>query len=405
MIFLALSLIVAITRYRLYDINLFIHRSIVYAGIGLALGLLFILEFVVVKEVLQFYLQESRPSISLLIPALLTGALFNPVRYRVQNIIDRRFYRLRFNLHQLEQRQHELQQHKVGRFIGYTIAGFHLTQMLGRGGMGEVYKGVKNSMEQTGTTQKSITTPSIEGADNTAAVKILTLDYSLNDEVFRQRFKREAQMTAALNHSHIVKLYDYGESDGLFYLLLEYVDGRSLDVVLRESGKLTLNDIRPIIAQVADALDTAHAQGFIHRDIKPANIILRRTRRADDVDAVLTDFGVAKMIGGTTDITGSDAVGTVQYMAPEQIEYSGTIDHRADIYALGVVLYELLTGECPFKGTPGQILFAHLHQPIPNPSSIYSNFPIEAASTIMRAMAKEPEERFSSARELVNALM
>jgi serine/threonine-protein kinase len=150
---------------------------------------------------------------------------------------------------------------------------------------------------------------------------------------------------------------------------------------------------------IGAALDAAHQQGFVHRDLKPGNIMIRPNGQA-----VLMDFGVTKMTDASSSLTGTGALGTIDYMAPEQIMSAKEVDHRADIYALGVMLYEMMTGERPFKGGPAQVMFAHIQQPPPDPRDINAEIPRHIARAIMQAMSKNPEERFQSAGEFAAAL-
>jgi serine/threonine protein kinase len=167
--------------------------------------------------------------------------------------------------------------------------------------------------------------------------------------------------------------------------------------------QLPFEEVLPVLGNLADAMNTAHAQGYVHRDIKPANIMLRQGKDSA-VEAVLMDFGIAKLIESSTTLTGSGAAGTIDYMAPEQIMNSRLVDHRADIYALGVVLYEVLTGTTPFHGTAGQVLFAHIQQPPPHICDVMPDIPDYIGDAIDRALAKDPAARFPNARAFLDAL-
>jgi serine/threonine-protein kinase len=188
-------------------------------------------------------------------------------------------------------------------------------------------------------------------------------------------------------------------------MALEFVDGRELGEIIHQNNHLTLGEIQPFVADFASALDKAHAQGLVHRDIKPSNIMVRRKADGKTQEAVLMDFGVAKIQDARTSITGTGAIGTIDYMAPEQIAAASEVDHRADIYALGVVLFEMLTGEKPYKGSAPQVLFAHLYQPPSDPREVVPELPAKVAETIMKAMAKKPEERFQTVGALAAALV
>lgn len=232
---------------------------------------------------------------------------------------------------------------------------FEITECLGRGGMGVVYK----------ARQKSL--------DRWVAIKILAPE-RVGEKRFSERFAREAKTLASLNHPNIVTVFDYGETDGLFYIVMEFVDGVNLRDLLRD-GKLDPEQALAIVPPICEALQYAHDNGIVHRDIKPENLLLDRDGRIK-----IADFGIAALVG-----TRGEQSGTPPYMAPEQGEPSSGIDHRADIYALGAVLYEMLTGERP--GTPLQ------------PPSQKVQVDIRIDDIVLRALSKEPERRYRTADE------
>ena len=208
---------------------------------------------------------------------------------------------------------------------------------IGQGGMGAVYKARQKQLNRV------------------VALKILPPDIG-SEPAFAERFTREAQALAQLNHAGIVTLYEFGQADGLFYFLMEFVDGVNLRQLLK-NGRVSAREALAIVPQICDALQFAHDQGIVHRDIKPENILIDRRGRVK-----VADFGLAKLIGteyepalsGTTGKPGvltesGKIMGTPSYMAPEQVEHPAEVDHRADIYALGVVFYQMLTGELPGK--------------------------------------------------------
>ncbi len=174
--------------------------------------------------------------------------------------------------------------------------------------------------------------------------------------------------------------------------------------MLAEREHLPLRDIQGYLHDLAGAIDYAHANSYVHRDIKPSNIMLRSGGTNNPRQIMLMDFGIAKFLDDTTSLTGSAAIGTIDYMAPEQIQDSTTVDYRADIYGLGVVLYETLTGVLPFKGNLAQVLFAHVNQPAPDIRQLRPDLSPEVSVAIHRALQKDPDDRFQSATEFVTAL-
>lgn len=243
---------------------------------------------------------------------------------------------------------------------------------------------------------------SIKHRDNeVVAIKILQAIHD-QDNTIRQRFEREGKIT--LSHPNIVQIRGAGEEDGIFYIVMTYVQGQTLKEVLSQHGKQSPDALRDYLPALANALDYAHTQGYVHRDIKPSNIMLKKRPDNETYDVLLMDFGIAKFLGDTTTLTGSAAVGTIDYMAPEQIRDSTLVDYRADIYALGVVLYETLAGRLPFQGNLAQVLFAHVNQPPPNIKQFAPELPAHINYVVHRALQKDPEDRFQSATELVETL-
>ncbi len=242
-------------------------------------------------------------------------------------------------------------------------------ELLGRGGMGAVYK----------ARQKKL--------DRLVALKVIPPD-AAQDPAFTERFAREARAMARMNHPNIVTVHDYGHEDGLYWLLMEYVDGVNLRHTLR-AGHLAPREALAIVPQVCDALQYAHDQGVVHRDIKPENVLLDRSGRVK-----IADFGLAKLLGkGPDDFTltrSQQVMGTPRYMAPEQIERPSAVDHRADIYSLGVVLYEMLTGELPL----GRF----------EPPSHKVQVDVRIDQVVLRALEKSPERRYQRASEIKTEL-
>ncbi|WP_051966453.1 serine/threonine-protein kinase [Kitasatospora mediocidica] len=258
---------------------------------------------------------------------------------------------------------------------------YRLTERLGGGAMGEVWCADDGVLERQ------------------VAVKIL-LPSLLDDAAFMERFRREAKLLAAVNHPGIVEVYDYGESTGgsvtrVAYIVMELITGRPLDEVLAEGGPMAADQALGLVAQALDALHVAHRRQIVHRDIKPSNLMLR-----DDGRVVVTDFGIASAAAGTR-ITSSNAIlGTALYVAPERAEGASSIP-SSDLYSMGVLCYEMLTGEPPFTGeTALEIVLKHIRQPAP---ALPDAFPEPVRELVAKALAKQPEDRFTSAAVMAAA--
>ncbi len=377
------AITLSVMRYKLWDIDLVINRSLVVVVIAVMLAIPFAGIFFAATAIFRNILPGGQNEISAVLAALMVGMLFNPARKQAQDLIDRRFYRLRFNLNELNKGQGPQSISNPGLLTGRKLGKYQVLDVIGNGGMGEVYRGFADGQ--------------------VVAIKILN-ERRAGEADFRSRFAREAQSTSKLNHPNIVRAIEFGEQDNTAYLVLEFIEGQELGDVIKNNGRLPFKDIQPFIEEFSSALDYAHSQGFVHRDIKPSNIMLRADNQGN-LHPVLMDFGIAKIQDAQTHLTGTGAVGTIDYMAPEQIKESRTVDHRADIYAMGLILFELLTGERPFKGNAAQVMFAHLQQPAPNPRSLNPDIPENVAFAIQRALAKKPEDRYPSATALKEAML
>ena len=269
---------------------------------------------------------------------------------------------------------------------GQSLGRYHILEPLGEGGMAVVYKAFDTHLEHE-VAVKVIRTEQISPA---------ALSRALN------RFEREAKAVAKLDHPNIVKVMDYGDHEGSPYLVMPYLPGGTLKQYLKEHGRMAWKDAAHLLIPIAEALDYAHEQKLIHRDVKPSNILLTAKGRP-----MLTDFGVAKIIDDemTQDLTGTSAtVGTPEYMAPEQV-VSKTVDHRADIYALGVVYYEMVTGRRPYEAdTPMAVLFKHASAPLPRPKDLAPDLPDEVEQVLLKALAKRPEDRYQDMGTFAAAL-
>lgn len=273
----------------------------------------------------------------------------------------------------------------VDHLIGRVFKGYKVTRFIARGGMGLVFEGVQESL------------------DRSVAIKFLYPHLS-DDEQFRDRFEREARAIARLDHPNIVRVLDFGSDGQLHFMVLDYIDGVSLrDHLIRvQADGLTLRTetIASITQQVGSALTYAHERGYVHRDVKPGNIMLARNRRV-----FLTDFGVVKDVGALQGTMTGAVIGTPEYMAPEQAN-GANVGPSADLYALAVVTYEMLVGRVPFQATtPVAVLTKHLHEPTPLPSTIAPWYGPELDAVFLRALAKNPNERYPTAADFSQALI
>ncbi len=230
------------------------------------------------------------------------------------------------------------------------------------------------------------------------AVKVLPREF-LHDPNFRGRFQREARTIAMLEHPAIVPIYDFGEQDGQPYLVMRYMKGGTLGDRIK-GGPLPIAEAAEVLKRIGSALDHARGRGVIHRDLKPGNILF------DDVGrAFLSDFGIVKLAQSTATFTGGSIVGTPAYMSPEQVHGDKDIDGRSDIYTLGVILFEMLTGQMPYRAdTPAKLMMAHVLNPVPRIMDVRPDLPNGTNNVLSKALAKSPDERYSTAEDLSAAL-
>jgi serine/threonine-protein kinase len=265
--------------------------------------------------------------------------------------------------------------------LGKRLGVYELEEEIGRGAMGIVYRGRQVTL------------------DRVVAVKVL-LENLASDESFVARFIREARLVASLNHPNIVHVYDAGRAENLLYFAMEYIAGPTVGQLLKQKGRLPVAQAVDVAIQVAAALDYAYAEvQLIHRDIKPENMILDRWGKVKVVD-----FGLARVAGGNTITRVGTVVGSLYYVSPEQL-LGRKLDGRADVYALGVALYEMLTGQRPFLGKNlGELSHAILLGPLTPPSSLESSIPAALEAALLKAMERDREQRYSSAGEFEAAL-
>ena len=265
--------------------------------------------------------------------------------------------------------------------IGKNIGQYQIQEQIGQGGMATVYRAYQPSINRQ------------------VAIKILPSQYA-QDPNFVKRFEQEARAIAALEHPHILPVYDFGTQEGLTYMVMRYIKSGTLSNLMGQP--LSNERIVRLVGDMARALDYAHKQGVVHRDIKPTNILIDRNG-----EALLTDFGIAKLMesSGATQLTGAGSVlGTPAYMSPEQAK-GANVDGRSDVYSLGVVLYELLTGQQPYQAeTPVAVVLKHVSEPLTPPRTINANVAEPLEQVVLKAMAKEPDQRYHTAGEMEQAL-
>ncbi|MGH3149340.1 MAG: serine/threonine-protein kinase [Streptosporangiaceae bacterium] len=267
---------------------------------------------------------------------------------------------------------------------GPRFGPYILTAVLGRGGMGVVYRAYDTVKART------------------VALKVLTPELAA-DPVYRERFRRESRRVARLSEPHIIPIHDYGQIEGRLFIDMRLVQGTDLSTMLERDGPLPPNGAAWIIAQVASALDAAHAEGLVHRDIKPSNVLITGHIQSMPF-AYLIDFGIARSIGSVTLSTATSAVGTLAYMPPERINGEPG-DHRSDVYSLACLLYECLIGHEPFTGEMVAVMWAQVNSPPPAPTAARPGLPAAVDQVIARGMAKDPASRYGTAGELAAAML
>jgi len=265
---------------------------------------------------------------------------------------------------------------------GENVGPYRILAQLGQGGMATVFKAYHAAL------------------DRHVAIKVLHPAFK-EDPQFLQRFHREAKVVAKLEHPNIIPIYDFSEHKGQPYLVLKYIEGETLKARLAR-GTLAVQEAVDVIQAVGTALNYAHKQGVLHRDVKPSNILL-----SEDGRIYLADFGLARMAElGASTLSGDMLIGTPFYISPEQGSGNSELDERTDIYSFGIVLYEMIVGKVPFTAdTPFSIIHDHIYTPLPLPSAVNPSVPEEVEIVLLKALSKNPQDRFSSGREMAEAFI
>lgn len=272
----------------------------------------------------------------------------------------------------------------AGTWTGKRLGKYEIGELIGQGGMAQVYKGYHPALKRI------------------VAIKLIH-SHLVDGEGFIQRFQREAQLVATLRHPNIVQVYDLDAYEGVYYMVMEFIDGQTLAERLAQlhaqNNLLSLTQVVDLLLVLCNALDYAHAQGMVHRDVKPGNVMFTSKGQP-----VLTDFGLAKIVSGTTNNASGLLLGTPRYMSPEQA-YGESGDARSDIYALGVILFEMATGRIPFQGdTPMSIVLKKVNEPLPSASQINARVPEAIEQIIVKATEKMPQDRYQTCANLAAAL-
>ncbi len=376
-----LTIVFSILRYRLWDIDFIVNRSVVYGLLTILLGAVFLGLIFLLQSVFQFLTGGGQSTLSAIIATAAVVSLFTPTRNRLRHFIDHRFYKIAIDYQKPKASVVEQSSNKT------NLGPYSDLEFVGRGGMAEVYRVMHPTLKRM------------------VAIKLLPANL-LNDAHLRKRFEREAKILSVVKHPNIVEVFEFGESGGIPYIVMEYINGEDLREYLAQVGYLRLETVLPILKDIAAALDYLHRQQLVHRDIKPSNIMLERpASEAQTIRrAVLMDFGIAKLLTSATPLT-TGVLGTFDYMAPEQIQEASLLDGRVDVYAFTVMLFQLLTGRLPFANSnPGALLIAHLTQPPPDPRQFVADLPPLLTDVIQRGLAKLPADRYASVGELVQAL-
>jgi tRNA A-37 threonylcarbamoyl transferase component Bud32 len=374
------AVVFSILKYRLYDIELVINRSLVYGSLTVILAAIFGVVLFGLQAVYRAATHQTNPpTIAVVVATIAVSSLFQPTRKFLRRFVNRRIYGMDVDFEEIKRREQKMEQ--LAQLSSHAVTNV--------GGMGEVYKARHPNLNRM------------------VAIKVLSAFFK-DDPAFNRRFAREAKTMAQLRHPNIITIHDFGDQDGLPFIVMEYLTGETLSHILAKQERLSFDEGLPLLQDLAFALDYAHQQGVIHRDIKPSNVIVEpittltagRTQRA-----ILMDFGIARFVSEHTMLTGSgDVLGTADYISPEQVHGTTELDSRADQYSFAVMTYQMLTGKKPFeRNNTWAMIRSHLEEPPPDPR-IHVPMPDCAAEAILKALTKKPEERFASVGEFVAEL-
>jgi hypothetical protein len=380
-----LGLAASIQQKRLWKIDYVLNRGLVYFLVTSFLVFTFYILFQLLQILFSSLTGDQQPTVVAVVSALIAVVLYKPTRVRLQQYIDKRVYQIHIDYRRRDKPQPTFSFQLLEEY--HQVGDYEITEMIARGGMSEIFKG------------KHVT------SGQEAAIKILLKPFTQYVE-FRKRFTIEAKIISQMDHKNIVKLYDYGETKELYYIIMEFVSYHTLAAWIKTDAPFGLDFTQHIICQTAQALDYAHKLGVIHRDVKPSNLLLRSPMKGENFpQPVLTDFGIAKVNTPKTGWRRTGFVGSFDYISPEQIRASDDVDYRTDIYSLGVLAFQMLSGQLPFPAdTHAATLIAHIQQPPPNLLAYNPDIPDRTAYAIMRAMAKDPQDRFDNAVTFAEAL-
>ena len=373
------GIVFSIQKDRLWQIDFLINRALVYGLMALMVGLGMYGIFSLFTNLLELITGIQYQWFPLVISGLLVFYLFKPVLRWVQALVDKNV----FGIHIPYRGTDGFVQTQFTdiSWTGKTVGRYRIVELIRSGKTGRVYKGVETH------TGKPV------------AVKFLH-QYLVSQTAHRKAFVAEAKTLSNLNHPNIGRMLDYGEdSEHACYIVMEYLSDRTLADKLREEGPLLMDEAKYVLEQVGAALDYAHQQEIIHLDVKPSNILLQPKSGAPfGYKPILTDFGISRSLFDDTSHVQGEVSGTFDYISPEQIHSPRQLDRKADIYSLGVVAYQMVTGELPFKNQQAAAkLIAHLFEPPPNPLEINPAISLKSAVAIQQAMRKSPIERYQNA--------